>query len=264
MELLEGPRMAKIFITGSADGLGAATAQRLAREGHEVVLHARNSARGEDAMHAVPQAGGVIVADISTLAGCLRLAESANALATFDAVVHNAAVFHRTPHDRTADGYAPTFAVNTLAPYVLTVMMAQPRRLIYLSSDMHAAGRADFDDLGWTRRSWDGSQAYSDSKLHATMLAFAVARLWPGVHANAVDPGWVRTKMGGSSAPDGLDIGSETQAWLAAADDHDALKSGQLFHHKKTQQASRAARDTALQDALLARLSALTGLSLDR
>jgi NAD(P)-dependent dehydrogenase (short-subunit alcohol dehydrogenase family) len=254
--------MAKIFITGSADGLGAATAKRLAREGHEVVLHARNGARGADARRTVPQASGVIVADISTLAGCSLLAENANALGTFDAVVHNAAVFHRTSQDLTEDGYAPTFAVNTLAPYVLTVLMARPRRLVYLSSDMHAAGSTDFDDLGWTRRSWDGSQAYSDSKLHDTMLAFAVARLWPGVHANAVDPGWVRTKMGGSSAPDGLDIGSETQAWLAAGDQPDALKSGELFHHKKPQQASRAARDTGLQDALLARLSALTGLRL--
>lgn len=254
--------MARIFITGSADGLGAATAQRLASEGHEVVLHARSEQRARDAVHKVPQAQAALVADISTLAGCAGLAEQANRLGPFDAVVHNAAVFHRARQRPTADGYAPTFAVNTLAPYVLTAAMARPRRLVYLSSDMHVGGTAHFDDLGWSARGWDGSQAYSDSKLHNTMIAFAIARRWPDVLANAVDPGWVRTKMGGEGAPDGLDTGSETQAWLAASNDRDALVSGKLFHHKKIQQASRAAGEASLQDALLDRLSAMTGLRL--
>lgn len=215
-----------------------------------------------DAMRKVPEARTVLVADISTLAGCANLAEQANRIGPFDAVVHNAAVFHGTPQERTVDGYAPTFAVNTLASYVLTASITRPRRLVYLSSDMHAGGRADVDDLGWLARTWDGSQAYSDSKLHVTMIAFAITRLWPDVLANAVDPGWVRTNMGGAGAPDGLDVGSETQAWLAAGNDPAALVSGKLFHHKKIREASRAARDAALQDRLLDQFCKLTGLPL--
>ena len=254
--------MAKIFVTGSADGLGAATARFLAQGGHDVVLHARNEERAADAIRKTPQARAVLVADISTLAGCFKLAELANRVATFDAVIHNAAVFHRGQQDRTADGYAPTFAVNSLAPYVLTAFLARPRRLIYLSSDMHASGESKLDDLGWTRRKWDGAQAYSDSKLHDTMLALAVARLWPEVISNAVDPGWVRTKMGGTSAPDGVERGSETQVWLASSNDPAALVSGKLFHRKKPQHASATAREASLQDALLERLGKMTGVKL--
>ena len=254
--------MAKILITGSADGLGAAVAQRLSKDGHDVVLHARSELRAVDALRTVPRASAVLVADISTLAGCSRLAAQANVKGAFDAVVHNAAVFQSARQEPTADGFAPTFAVNTLAPYVLTALMARPRRLIYLSSDMHTGGMPALDDLGWVDRPWDGSQAYSDSKLHDTMLAFAVARRWPEVFSNAVDPGWVRTKMGGTSAPDDVSTGSQTQAWLAASDDREALVSGKLFHHQRIQQASRAARDAALQDALLDKLRVLTGVAL--
>ena len=75
------------------------------------------------------------------------------------------------------------FAVNALAPYVLTALIDRPDRLIYLSSGMHEGGDVVLDDLQWTRRRWRGAQAYSDSKLYDVILAFAVARLWPEVRS---------------------------------------------------------------------------------
>jgi NAD(P)-dependent dehydrogenase (short-subunit alcohol dehydrogenase family) len=127
---------------------------------------------------------------------------------------------------------------------------------------MHASGDAGLDDLGWTRRKWDGTQAYSDSKLHDAMIALALSRLWPGVISNAVDPGWVRTRMGGPGAPDGIELGSETQAWLASSNDPAALASGQLFYRKKPRRAAATARAISRQDALLERLAEITGLRL--
>ncbi|NDZ18864.1 hypothetical protein C7T35_39490 [Variovorax sp. WS11] len=168
--------MKRIFITGSSDGLGARVGQLLIAAGFEVVLHARSEQRAADAMHKVPGASAALVADVSTLRGCYRLAELANSHGTFDAVIHNVAVFHREDQGLTEDGCTSTFTTNSLAPYVLTAAMQRPARLVYLSSDMHIGGRLDFDDLGWARRPWDGTQAYSDTKLHDAMLAFAMAR----------------------------------------------------------------------------------------
>ena len=96
------------------------------------------------------------------------------------------------------------------------------------------------------------------------MLAFALARRWPAVRSNAVDPGLVATKMGGRGAPRDFDRGSETQAWLAVSNDAGALVSGGYFHHKKQQESDPAARDVTVQDRLLAACEALTGTPLTR
>ena len=84
---------------------------------------------------------------------------------------------------------------------------------------MHTSGRTSLDDLDWTTRRWDGTQAYCDSKLLVTTLAAAVARHWPDVRSNAVDPGWVPTRMGGPHATDDLALGHDTQVWLATSDE---------------------------------------------
>ena len=109
--------------------------------------------------------------------------------------------------------------MNVLAPYLLTALINRPARLIYLSSGMHTSGRAALDDLDWNDRPWDGVQAYCDSKLLVTTLAAAVARYWPDVRSNAVDPGWVPTRMGGPHATDDLALGHDTQVWLATSDE---------------------------------------------
>jgi NAD(P)-dependent dehydrogenase (short-subunit alcohol dehydrogenase family) len=154
------------------------------------------------------------------------------------------------------------FAINVLAPYVLTALMARPDRLVYLSSGMHRGGRPDFGDLQWTRRRWNGSQAYSDSKLLDCMLGLAIARLWPLVRSNSVEPGWVPTRMGGPGAPDDLSLAPVTQAWLAVCDDPQATVTGGYFYHQRPRDVSPAADSTQAQDQLLTECARLSGVEL--
>ncbi len=252
--------MARILITGSAEGLGQMAAQRLVQGGHQVVLHARNEHRARDASRATPGAERVLVGDLSTLEGMQRLAKAANALGTLDAVIHNAAVGPREPKAETADGLEHVFAINTVAPYVLTALISPPRRLVFLSSGLHRSGSTRLEDLNWTSRPWNGLQAYSDSKLHDVLLAFAVARLWPKTFSNAVEPGWVATKMGGAGAPDDLAEGSLTQAWLAAGEEAATHVSGGYFFHQQPGRTHPEAGKAALQDALLEACARVTGV----
>jgi NAD(P)-dependent dehydrogenase (short-subunit alcohol dehydrogenase family) len=254
--------MSKVLVTGSSDGLGLLAAQRLLAAGHEVILHARNQGRARDAQNAAPQARGVVVGDLASIAETRTLADQANRVGPFDAVIHNAGVGDRERRIETVDGLEHIFAINVLAPYLLTALIKPPQRLVYLSSGMHYGGTPDFTDLQGKRRRWNGSQAYSDSKLFDVMLAFALARRWPAVRSNAVDPGWVATKMGGRGAPRDFDSGSETQAWLAVSNDAAALVSGAYFYHKKRQEANPAAGDINIQDRLLAACEELTGTSM--
>jgi NAD(P)-dependent dehydrogenase (short-subunit alcohol dehydrogenase family) len=255
--------MSRVFITGSTDGLGLMAARLLAGEGHRVTLHARNDARADDARRSLPQAEAVVVGDLSSIAETRRVAEGVNALGRYDAVIHNAGVGYREPRRiETVDGLSHIFAINVLAPYLLTASIARPDRLIYLSSGMHTGGDANLDDPQWTARPWNGAQAYADSKLLDVVLAFAVARRWPSVHANALEPGWVPTKMGGPGAPGDLSLAPVTQAWLAVSDDPAAAVSGRYFYHQKLRDVHPDARRTDLQDELLAYCAGLTGTPL--
>jgi NAD(P)-dependent dehydrogenase (short-subunit alcohol dehydrogenase family) len=252
--------MSTVFITGSADGLGALAARRLIAAGHEVVLHARSPQRAQEAMREAPGAAAALHGDLSSIEQVRGIAEQANAHGRFDAVIHNAGVGYReSQRIETVDGLSHLFAINVLAPYLLTALMTLPDRLVYLSSGMHRGGDSSTDDLQWSRRRWQGAQAYSDSKLWDTVLAFAVARVHPELRSNAVDPGWVPTKMGGAGAPDDLQRGDETQAWLAVSDDPAARVSGRLFRHLHEIDAEPAASDPAVQDSLLDACRTLTG-----
>src|SRR5580692_11707935 len=158
--------MARIFITGSSTGLGLMAGELLVNQGHQVVLHARNAARAEDARRALPGAAAILAGDLETVAGAKEVAARVNALGHFDTVIHNAAVGYREGHRRTADGLPHLFAINTLASYILTALIERPERLIYLSSGMHHHANANLDDILWRKRSWSGSTAYAESKLH--------------------------------------------------------------------------------------------------
>ena len=253
--------MARVFITGSSDGLGLLAGRQLAGEGHEVVLHARNERRAADARAALPAASAVVIGDLVSLDGMRQVAAQANAAGPFDAVIHNAAVGYRERRQKTPDGLNHVFAVNTLAPYLLTALITRPRRLIYLSSGLHRGATAALNDLQWERRSWNGMQAYSDTKLHDVVLAFAAARRWPDLFANALEPGWVPTKMGGSGAPDDLEAGAATQVWLAVSDDPAAAVSGRYFYHLRPREADPVARDPEVQQRLLEICASLSGTS---
>ncbi len=167
-------------------------------------------------------------------------------------MIHNAGVGYRSrQRAETEDSLPLEFAVNTLAPYILTAFIHRPKRLIYLSSGLHQSGDASLKDLDWKERPWRGQQAYSDTKLHDVLLAFAFARRWPDVLSNAVEPGWVATKMGGPSATDDLEEGCRTQAWLAVSEDPAAMVSGEYFYHMRPRKPLAAARDMATQEKLL-------------
>ena len=255
--------MARIFITGSSDGLGRMAAQLLVNQGHSVVLHARNERRGQDALLAVPKAEAVVTGDLSSIAQMRDVADQVNALGPFDAIIHNAGIGYREPHRTpTADGLPQVFAVNTLAPYVLTALITKPKRLVYLSSGLHQSGDETLDDLAWRGRPWQGLQAYSDTKLHDVLIAFAIARLWPDVLSNALEPGWVATKMGGENAPDDLDAGCRTQAWLAVSDDAQAMATGKYFYHMKLREPNVIAHDARKQDALLEACRGFTAIAI--
>ncbi|HET6439562.1 MAG TPA: SDR family NAD(P)-dependent oxidoreductase [Anaeromyxobacter sp.] len=253
--------MARVLVTGSADGLGRLAAQKLVAAEHEVVLHGRDRRRVQEARAAVPGAAAAVAGDLSSIAETRALAEQANAVGPFDAVIHNAGVGYRPPRQETSEGLLQLFAVNVLAPYLLTALVPA-RRLVYLSSGMHRGGDPDLTDLQWRHRSWSGSQAYSDSKLFDVVLAFAVARRWPGVLSNALEPGWVPTKMGGPGAPDDLEQGAETQVWLAVSGDPEARVSGRYFYHLRERQAHPAASDLEVQEGLLRACEELSGIAL--
>jgi NAD(P)-dependent dehydrogenase (short-subunit alcohol dehydrogenase family) len=255
--------MARVFITGSSDGLGLMAARLLIEEGHSVIAHARGGQRARETRTALPGAKHVVTGDLSSITQTRGVADQVNALGDVDAVIYNAAV---GPDERrrieTADGLSHVFEINVLAPYILTALIARPRRVVYLTSGLHRGGDPALDDPQWEHHAWRGSQAYSDSKLYDLALTMAVARRWPEVLSNAVGPGWVPTKMGGAGAPDDLTQGYLTQAWLAVSDEPAALVSGCCFFHKQQQQFHPAARSPEVQDALTGYCARLSGIPL--
>jgi NAD(P)-dependent dehydrogenase (short-subunit alcohol dehydrogenase family) len=252
--------MARVFVTGSSTGLGLMAGKLLLEQGHSVVLHGRNFARAEEAKAAAPGAEAVVIGDLANLREMRDLADQVNRLGRCDAVIHNAAIGYREARRlETEDGLPQLFAVNVLAPYLLTALIERPERLVYLSSGMHHGVATNFDDLLWRQRRWQGSHAYAESKLYDTVLAFAVARRWPTVLANALEPGWVATRMGGPGAPGDLSKAHVTQAWLAVSEDALARSSGEYFYHKALRAPNPVAKDEATQEALLEACARLTG-----
>ena len=235
----------KVFITGSSDGIGQLAAMKLLKDGHKVVLHARNTERAKQALSKVPNAEKVLIADLSDVNETIKLASEINELGEFDAIIHNAGVY--------SGSSMYIFTVNCLAPYILTSLIKKPSRLVYISSGMHMGGTPKIKNLL-------GSTSYSDSKLYLVMLSMAVARKWTGVYSNAVNPGWVPTKMGGRGAPDDLQKGAETQVWLAVSNEEKAKVSGKYFFHQKEEHFNKAVLDTSLQEQFLQECEHLSGV----
>jgi NAD(P)-dependent dehydrogenase (short-subunit alcohol dehydrogenase family) len=237
----------RISVTGSADGLGRAAAQELLRNGHDVVVHVRHPDRVEAVRDLLDRGAELVIGDLADATQTRQVADQVNALGRMDAVIHNAGV-----------GSGPAvIPVNVVTPYLLTACMLRPERLVYLSSGMHRGGRPNLTHIDWA-----GTRAgnYSDSKLFVTTLAMAVARLWPDTPSNAVDPGWVPTRMGGPGAPDDLRLGHLTQEWLATSDDPRARSTGGYWHHQRLATAHPAVHDEDFQRRLLDELARFTGI----
>ncbi|MET4519586.1 NAD(P)-dependent dehydrogenase (short-subunit alcohol dehydrogenase family) [Bradyrhizobium sp. I1.7.5] len=165
------------------------------------VLHARSPDRIAALEELAPRAEGVVVGDLQNGAEIRCIVDQVNAIGRMDTVIHNAGVYTQRSRGSTPEGHAVTLAINTLAPYMLTALIKRPDRLVYFSSGLHRGGEGSLDDLDWAKRPWDSAKAYAESKLHVVALAYALARRWPRVLSNAVDPGWARTRMGGEGAP---------------------------------------------------------------
>jgi NAD(P)-dependent dehydrogenase (short-subunit alcohol dehydrogenase family) len=224
-------------------------AQTLLDDGHEVVVHARDSHRFSAVRDLVDRGAAVVVGDLSDLEQTRGIVREVNRLGRMDAVIHNAGVYSGRQ----------VMPVNIVTPYLLTALIDRPERLVYLSSGAHRSGRANLDGIDWSGRT---AGSYSDSKLFVTTLAVAVARLWPDVLSNAVDPGWVPTRMGGPGAPDDLRLGHVTQEWLATSDDADARTSGGYWYHQRQIEPHRAVHDRRFQDQLLDELARFTATRL--
>jgi NAD(P)-dependent dehydrogenase (short-subunit alcohol dehydrogenase family) len=236
--------MASVLVTGSASGLGLNAAAQLARDGHDVVVHARRADRLP-----APPAGrswaGTLVGDLSSLDEVHEMAHAADAHGRFDAVIHNAGLLDDPG----------MIEVNIVAPFALTALMTRPSRIIALSSSMHRGGSTDLSRMP------RGDASYSDTKLWVTALIMALADRWPDTLSHAVDPGWVPTRMGGSGAPDDLEAGHQTQTWLATNADVEPRTSG-YWHHRATQRPHAAALDPDFQRELVGALEERTGLTL--
>ena len=243
--------MARIFITGSAGGLGRAAAQTLLSGGHEIIVHARTAARLAEVNDLIDRGASAVVGNLADLNQTRAVADQVNQLGRVDAVIHNAGIYSGPQ----------ILPVNVVAPYLLTALIHRPQRLVYLSSGMHYGGRADPAGLDWSGQRRTGS--YSDSKLFITAVAVAVARIWSDVYSNAVDPGWVPTNMGGPGAPDDLRLGHLTQEWLATSDEPEARSSGGYWFHQRLRTPHPAVRDTHFQDSLLAALARFTAAPLN-
>ena len=194
-----------VLVTGATSGIGRATALGLAALGAHVAITGRNHVRTEDAAREITAAGGrdvdVFVADLSSQAQVRRLAgEVLERLPRIDVLVNNVGGYWSTRH-LTADGLESTFAVNHLAPFLLTNLLldrlerSAPARVVTVASNAHTSGRIDFDDLQG-ERSYSGGRAYSQSKLANVLFSYQLAVRLRGVTANALHPGVVRTAFG--------------------------------------------------------------------
>ena len=241
--------MSRILITGSTDGLGRASAVALLEGGHQIIVHARTRERAGAVSELTDRGAGLIIANLADRQAVLDAAGKLNEGPTIDAVIHNAGVISGSS----------ILPVNVIAPYLFTALLRTPTRHVYVSSSMHRGGRANLDGLDWS--GVRATASYSDSKLFVAALSAAVAdRLAPAILANAVDPGWVATKMGGAGAPDDFDLGHLTQERLAT--DTALLESGGYWYHGELQRPLAAVNDFAFQSRLLSALQTATAVAL--
>jgi NAD(P)-dependent dehydrogenase (short-subunit alcohol dehydrogenase family) len=258
-----------VLVTGGTAGIGKATALGLAAMGAHLAITGRDRGRAEDAAREIRAAGGgnvdVFVADLSSQPEVRRLADEVlQRLPRIDALFNNAGGYWNTRHI-TADGLERTFAVNHLAPFLLTSLLlgrlkhSAPARVVTVSSNMQAIGRIDFDDLQG-ERSYSGARAYNQSKLANVLFTYELARRLEAtsVTANALHPGVVRTSFGAED-PSGVQRlftpfmrpfmktpaqGAATSVHLAAAPALEQM-TGRYFANSKPKRSSQRSYDNA-------------------
>ena len=285
-QIRSGPMAGRtVLVTGGSGGIGRATALGLAAMGADLAITGRDRRRTEDAAREIRAAGhgqvDVFVADLSCLSQVRRLAgEVRQSLSRIDVLVNNAGGYWHTRHV-TADGLERTFAVNHLAPFLLTSLLldrltdSAPARVVTVSSNVQAIGRIDFEDLQG-ERSYSGARAYNQSKLANVLFTYELARRLQGtlVTANALHPGVVRTSFGAED-PGGAQRlftpfmrpfmkapgrGAATSIHLASAPDLEQV-TGRYFASSKPRRSSSRSYDLAAAARLWQVSADLAGLT---
>ena len=280
-----GPMTGKsVLITGASGGIGKATALRLAEMGAAVSIIGRDTGRTTTAAREIRGAGGPdvhsFVADLSSQSEVRRVAADVlAALPRLDVLVNNVGGYWNTRHT-TIDGLERTFAVNQLAPFLLTHLLIErltataPARVVTVASNAQALGRIDFDDLQGEHR-YSGARAYNQSKLANVLFTYELARrtAGTGVTANALHPGVVSTGFGASDPGRSQrllvpfarplmqrpDQGARTSVTLAA-DPSVERTTGVFFARGKPRKSSPRSHDRAVARRLWQRCEELVRL----
>ncbi|KAL3292603.1 Short-chain dehydrogenase/reductase SDR [Colletotrichum asianum] len=259
--------MGRILITGSTDGFGLGAARQLVERKHTVYLHARNAARAEEAKKLVPGAAGVFVADLTSTSETRSLAEQANAVGQFDAVILNAGLLYG-PFRETESGVPAQVFVNMVSPYILACLLTPPKRIVFVASVLHREAKPDVEDIFWLKRGekeWNDFEAYCNSKFHVMCLVNAAAKRMQGKGTSvvAMHPGYVPTKLTKFEAPDKMEDGLETYVMLAEGEYDVSGETGRYFDPKKQKgEPLPATEDVGLQEAVVKALEEFTGLKL--
>ncbi|MBI3159992.1 MAG: SDR family oxidoreductase [Chloroflexi bacterium] len=268
------------LVTGANTGIGFATALGLAEQGQKVVMAARNMTRGEPARREVIRMSGnedvhLIAADFGSLADVRRMAdEFARDYERLEGLINNAAVIPPT-RQTSEDGFELQFSVNHLAPFLLTNLLldmlkaSAPARVVNVSSDVHAGGRIDLDDLQ-SEAGYRPNRVYASTKLMNVLFTFELARrlAGSGVTANALHPGVINTQlyqayMGRKASPEDLADwrrGAETVLYVATAPELEQV-TGLYFSNRRVVPPAEAAQEERLARELWARSAALCGLA---
>ena len=228
--------------------------------GHRVIVHARNDQRA-GALGPLHEAGAdVVIGDLARPRRDHPESPTPSTPSGRSTPSSTTPASTPTPNPTEPSTATPASSPSTCSPPTSSPRsINRPARLIYLSSGMHTSGRAALDDLDWHHRPWNGVQAYCDSKLLVTTLAAAVARYWPDVRSNTVDPGWVPTRMGGPDATDDLALGHDTQVWLATSAEPQPPSPASTGTTDASSRPHAAVHDRGFQDQLLATLAEITG-----
>jgi NAD(P)-dependent dehydrogenase (short-subunit alcohol dehydrogenase family) len=272
-----------VLVTGGTGGIGLATAAGLAGLGARVGIVGRDRTRAEAAAEPVRRAGGdvdVFAADLSSQREVRLLAQEVlTAYPRLDVLVNNVGGFWANRHT-TEDGLERTFAVNHLAPFLLTNLLldrlrsSAPARVVTVSSGAQAMGRIDFEDLQ-AEHDYSGQRAYNQSKLANVMFTYELARRLEGtgVTANVLHPGVVRTAFAQEDSGRWMRLllplarpfmktparGADTSIYLASSPDVSST-SGCYFADSRPKDSSRASRDTAAAARLWSVSAQLVGL----
>ncbi|CAF3540004.1 unnamed protein product [Fusarium graminearum] len=256
--------MARILITGSTDGFGFEAARQLIERKHQVYLHARNQERADEVKTKLPGAAGVLIADLTTVAETRKLADEANAIGTFDAVILNAGLLYG-PFRKSDLGVPASVFVNLVSPYIFAALLNPPKRLIFIASVLHHEADTSLKDIFWLERGekeWKDFPAYCDAKFHVVLLVNAIARRFKDTSVIAVHPGYVPTKLAGQDAPGKMEDGIETYVMLAEGD-YDTSLTGVYFDPKKERAQPHAlTADLDKQEAVVKACEELTGIKL--